>query len=146
MTELSEKLNALYKEYGEASPEKRSRGFGDLFKGWFSGNGRPLLPDDSRFISSVEKLTDKIAEEGDAEDALSASLLILSRPQTKRYGEQGVVYAAMYKNAVKLVPMLSEDGLRQVSEAAAKVPRQYRFPVYKELVNKLAERLDELSD
>ena len=142
MTEATVKLIALYEKYDEASALPRKRSFGDLFKGWFSGVGKSALPEDTDFMSKVETLTGRIAEEGDAEDALSASLLILSRPQNKKFAERDVVFAAMYRNVTKLVPLLGDDGVREVSEAAEKVPRQYRFPVYKDLTAALNERLE----
>ena len=142
MTELTEKINALYEKYGEISSEPRKRGLGDLFVGWFSGRGKKANHDDTGFMSDVEALTDAIVSDGDGEDALSASLLILSQPQSKKFSEVDIVYAAMYKNVTKLVPLLNDGDVVKVSEAADKVKKQYRFPVYKELVAALKERLD----
>ena len=140
MTELSEKISRLYEKYDEIASEPRKRSFGDLFKGWFSGKGKEALPVDTEFMKTVEALTDRIKDEGDAEDALNATLLILSRPTSKKYSEQDIVYAAMYKNAAKLVPMLNDADVQKVTEAADKVPKQYRFPVYKELRQALKEK------
>ena len=137
MTELTEKINRLYEKYDEIASGQRKRSFGELFRGWFSGKGKEPLPVDTEFMETVEALTDRIKDEGDAEDALSASLLILSRPTSKKFNEQDIVYAAMYKNAVKLVPILNDADVQKVSEAADKVPKQYRFPVYKELTQAL---------
>ena len=137
MTELTEKINRLYEKYYEIASGPRKRSFGELFKGWFSGKGKEPLPVDTEFMETVEALTDRIKDEGDAEDALSASLLILSRPTSRKFSEQDIVYAAMYKNAVKLVPMLNDADMQKVTGAAEKVPKQYRFPVYKELTQAL---------
>ena len=67
-------------------------------------------------------------------------MLILSKPDTKKFSEQDIVYAAMYKNAIKLVPKIPDTELARVNEAMDKVPKQYRFPVYKELKEALKER------
>ena len=140
MTELTEKFSRLYEKYEEIGSGPRKRSFGDLFKGWFSGKGKEPNPMDTEFMACVEEQTDKIKEEGDAEDALYAVLLILSKPTTKKFNEQDIVYAAMYKNAVKLVPKIPYDDLGIVNTAADIVPKQYRFPVYKDLRQALKER------
>ena len=142
MTELTEKFSRLYEKYAEIGSEQRKRSFGDLFKGWFSGKGKEALPVDTEFIACVEEQTDRIKDEGDAEDALNAVLLILSKPNTKKFNEKDIVYAAMYKNAIKLVLIIPYEDLGKVNEAADKVPKQYRFPVYKELRETLKERLE----
>ena len=140
MTELTEKFKKLYDKYAEIGSGPRKRSFGDLFKGWFSGKGKEPDPMDTEFMACVEEQTDKIKEEGDAEDAFNAVILILSKPDTKKFNEQDIVYAAMYKNAVKLVPMLKDEDIGKVNEAADKVPKQYRFPVYKDLRQALKKR------
>lgn len=139
MTELSVKINDLYKKYAETASGPRKRSFSELFKGWITGEGKQTLPIDTEFMSLVEELTDKIKEEGDGDDALSASLLILSKPESRDFSEQNTVYAAMYKNIIKLIPKLSRDDAAKVTEAADRVPKQYRFPVYKDLRKALFE-------
>ncbi|MBR4256947.1 MAG: hypothetical protein IKQ18_07245 [Clostridia bacterium] len=140
MTELTDKFKRLYDKYANIGSGPRKRSFGELFKGWFSGKGREALPVDTEFMACVEEQTDKIRDEGDAEDAYNAVLLILSKPDTKKFSEQDIVYAAMYKNAIKLVPKIPDTELARVNEAMDKVPKQYRFPVYKELKEALKER------
>ena len=140
MTELTDKINELYEKYGVAASGPRKRSFSELFKGWFTGQGKQALPVDTEFMETVEELTERIKDEGDADDAVSASLLILSQPKSKKFSEQDIVYAAMYKNVIKLVPLIPDEELGKINEAADKVPKQYRFPVYKDLRQALKER------
>ena len=141
MTQLTQELKTIYEKYGEAGSQPRKRSFGELFKGWFSGHGKETLPIDSEFMDTVAKKTAEIRETGDAEDAAAAAELILSQPRSKKFSEQDVVYAAMYANIIPLVPMLTDDDVKRINDCAEQVPKQYRFPVYKDLRQKLDDRI-----
>ena len=141
MTELSDKLKEIYEKYTEKGSGERKRSFGDLFKGWFSGKGKETPPIDKEFMELVTEYAGRIAEEGDREDALAAAELILSLPKSKKYSEQDLCFAAMHSNVTPLIPLFTDDDVKNVRELTKNVPKQYRFPVYKELVNALDERL-----
>lgn len=137
MTELTEKLKAVYEKYAEIGAQPRKRSLSEIFKGWLYGQGKETHPLDSEFMEIVKKLTAQIKENGDCEDAAAAAELILSLPRTKKFSEQDVVYVAMYADVIPLIPMLSDNDVKKIREIADQVPKQYRFPVYKDLTQKL---------
>ena len=136
MTELCEKLKEIYGKYTEVGGGERKRSLSELFKGWFSGQGKETMPVDKEFMEVVTEYTKKIAEEGDREDAL-----ILGMPKSKKFSEQDLCFAAMHSNVAQLIPLFTDDDVKAVRELTQNVPKQYRFPVYKDLVKALDERL-----
>ena len=141
MTELCEKLKEIYGKYTEVGGGERKRSLSELFKGWFSGQGKETMPVDKEFVEVVTEYTKKIAEEGDREDALTAAELILGMPKSKKFSEQDLCFAAMHSNVAQLIPLFTDDDVKAVRELTQNVPKQYRFPVYKDLVKALDERL-----
>lgn len=146
MTGLSEKLKEIYGKYTEAGSGDRKRSLSELVRGWFSGKGKETLPIDKEFMEIVTECAKKIVEEGDREDALTAAELILGMPKTKKFNEQDLCFAAMHSNVTPLIPMLTDDDVKAVREMADRVPKQYRFPVYKDLVKALEQRLKDRTD
>ena len=141
MTQLSEKLKEIYGKYTEQGSGERKRSLSELVKGWFSGKGKETMPIDKEFMEIVTEYAGRIAEEGDREDALTAAELILGMPKTKKFSEQDLCFAAMHSNVAQFIPLLTDDDVKDVREMTQKVPKQYRFPVYKDLVKALDERL-----
>ena len=142
MTELSEKLKEIYGKYNDTREYDRKRSLGELVKGWFSGHGKETLPVDKEFMDLVTECAKRIPEQGDREDALTAAELILGMPKTKKFTEQDLCFAAMHSNVAPLLPLLTDDDVKHVRELAQNVPKQYRFPVYKDLMKAVDERLN----
>ena len=141
MTELGEKIKEIYEKYGETKDLDRSRTLSERVRDWFSGKSRETLPVDREFMEKITEYAGRIPEEGDREDALSAAELILSMPKSRNFSEQDLCFAAMHSNVTTLLPKLTDGDVKYVRGLADKVPKQYRFPVYKELVKALDERL-----
>lgn len=141
MTELSEKLKEIYGKYTEVGGGERKRSLSELVKGWFSGKGKETMPVDKEFMEVVTEYAKKIADGGDREDALAAAELILGMPKNKKFSEQDLCFAAMHSNVAQLIPLFTDGDAEYVLELTRKVPKQYRFPVYKDLVKALDERL-----
>lgn len=141
MTQLSEKLKEIYGKYTEQGSGERKRSLSELVKGWFSGKGKETMPIDKEFMEIVTEYAGWIVKEGDREDALTAAELILGMPKTKKFSEQDLCFAAMHSNVAQFIPLFTDDDVKAVREMTRKVPKQYRFPVYKDLVKALDERL-----
>ncbi|MBQ7699171.1 MAG: hypothetical protein IJT49_02375 [Clostridia bacterium] len=141
MTELSEKLKEIYGKYTEQGSGERKRSLSELVKGWFSGKGKETMPVDKEFMEIVTEYAGRIVKEGDREDSLTAAELILGMPKTKKFSEQDLCFAAMHSNVAQFIPLFTDDDVKAVREMTQKVPKQYRFPVYKDLVKALDERL-----
>lgn len=142
MTNISEELKQLYAKYKKDGGGERKRSLSEIFKGWISGNGKETLPVDKEFMELVTEYTGKIVKEGDRDDALTAAGLILSLPASKKFSEQDLCFAAMHSNVTPLIPLLTDEDVKAVREMTLRVPKQYRFPVYKELTQALDKRLN----
>ena len=141
MTELTEQLKEIYDKYAEVRNQPAKRAFGDMIKGMLSSHGKETHPIDAEFIELVSKQTEAIKENGDADDISAAAELILSQPRSKKFRERDATYIAVYGNVIKLIPLMTDDAVKKTYAEAEQVPKQYRFPVYKELKQKLAERM-----
>ena len=141
MTGISEKLKEIYRKYGEAEAAVRKKSFADAVSDLFSSKEKEIPQIDREFMEIVTEYAGRIAEEGDREDALAAAELILSLPRNKKFSESAVCYAAMHSNVRTLLPRLTDDDVKTVRGLAEQVPKQYRFPVYKDMINALDERL-----
>lgn len=130
---MVETLKDLYETYAVEGKAPPKQSFADAFKGWFSGKGRETPETDASFMEEVDKCVTEIRESNDPAKAFEAVQIILSQPRAKKFTRQGLFFAAMHSKALVLVPLLkSEDRVRAL-ELMQKVPKAYRFPVYKEL-------------
>ena len=137
---MIEEFRQLYADYISATDVPEKRGFLDIFRGWFTGRGREMSEKDRNFMESVGEYVKKIAEEA-PDQAFSAASVILSQPRSKKAEERDVLLAAMYSVIPELLPCMSTDELKRLRELAAEVPRMYRFPVYKQFMQKIDEML-----
>ena len=137
---MVEKLRAIYEKFDADGAEPRSSSFGEAFKGWFSGKGRGMSEVDEAFATEARECVNDISGSGEPGDALEAVKIIFSRPQTKKFSQRDLMFAAMHSLAGELIPKLNEAELREALASMDGVPKQYRFPAYKEL-RKKAEKL-----
>ena len=138
---MIERLKQIYSDYlGENAPA-RKRTFADAFKGWLSGRGKGALPQDSRFAEDVAACVAEIARENAPKTAFAAMEVLLSHPDKTGEYDQNLMLAAVHRNGLQLAPLLSAEEAAAALAMLDRVPKQYRFPVQKELKQKLQAQL-----
>ena len=142
---MVEKLREIYERYDVDGAEPRPTSFGEAFKGWFTGKGRGMSEVDETFAAEARECVKEISESGEPGDALEAIKIIFSRPQTKKFSQRDLMFAAMHSLAGEFIPKLNEAELQEALASMDGVPKQYRFPVYKDAREQIKARLGELS-
>ena len=143
--EMVEQLRAIYDRFDVDGAEPRPASFAEAFKGWFSGKGRGMSEVDEAFAAEAGECVKAISESGEPGEALEAIKIIFSRPQTKKYSQRDLMFAAMHRLAAELVPKLNDAELQEALGAMDGVPKPYRFPVYKAAREQIKARLGEFS-
>ncbi|MBO4327166.1 MAG: hypothetical protein J5950_07830 [Clostridia bacterium] len=139
MSKIDE-LKEIYDQYIIDSAEPQSRTIGDLFRGWFSGKGRGNTEADEKFMNSIELCVSELAADESGNEAFEALSLILSRPRGKKFNSRDLVFAAVHSYGERLVPLLDDSQAQELLIKAEEVPKPYRFPAYKQLVQSITEK------
>lgn len=137
---MIEEIKQLYSEYLKATETPPKRTFADLFRGWFTGHGRDMSETDRAFTDELDLYVKRITEEC-PEEAYGAARVILSVPRTKKFTERDLMFAAMHSKAAELLPCMSKSEAQELLAVTEEIPRQYRFPVYKRLVEQINEKI-----
>ena len=138
---MIERLKQIYSDYLDANAQPRKRTFADAFKGWLSGRGKGALPQDTRFADDVAACVAEIARENAPKTVFAAMEVLLSHPDKTGEYDQNLMLAAVHRNGLLLAPLLSAEEAAEALAMLDRVPKQYRFPVQKELKQKLQAQL-----
>ena len=133
---MIEEIKQLYSEYLKATETPPKRTFADLFRGWFTGRGRDMTDTDRAFADELSLYVDRIVNECPKE-AYGAACVILGVPVTNKFTGRDLMFPAMHSKVAELLPCMSKSEAEELLAVMGKVPRLYRFPVYKQLTEQI---------
>ena len=148
-----EALEAHYEAYarGERDQPPKPKGFGKLFRRWFTYNAQEIEPVHREFLEGAESLTRELAEAISAlpdeekaagEEAADRALtLMLGEKPGDLPNERRLYLVAAEALAAPLLPLLDREKLaRQRDRMVALTPKRFMFPKQRELLEEM-ERL-----
>ena len=151
-----EALEAHYEAYalGERDQPPKPKGFGKLFRRWFTYNDQETEPVHREFLEGAEALTKELAEAAAAlpdddraagsEAADRALTLMLGEKPGDLPNERRLYLVAAEALAAPLLPLLDREKLiRQRDRMLSLSPRRFLFPKQRELLAEMERLLGE---
>ena len=149
-------LEAHYRAYtqGDRDQPPKPKGFGKLFRRWFTYNAQEIEPVHREFLEGAEALTKELAEavaalpEGEKASGIEAAdraltLMLGEKPQDLP-NDRRLYLVAAEALAAPLLPLLDREKLaRQRDRMLTLTPRRLMFPRQLELLAEMERLLGE---
>ena len=159
LADVNARLEALeehYRAYTQGSRDQppKPKGFGKLFRRWFTYNAQEIEPVHREFLEGAEALTKELAEDAAAlpdEDKaagaeaadLALSLMLGEKPQDLP-NERRLYLIAAEAISAPLLPLLDREKLaEQRDRMLALTPKRFMFPRQLELLGEMERLLGE---
>lgn len=159
LTAVNARLEALEEHYraytlGDRDRSPKPKGFGKLFRRWFTYNAQEIEPVHREFLEGTEALTKELAEAVAAlpeeekpagtEAADRALTLMLGEKPGDLPNERRLYLVAAEALAAPLLPFLDKEKLaRQRDRMVSLTPKRFLFPKQLELLAEMERLLGE---
>ena len=159
LADVTARLEALEEHYrtytrGNRDQPPKPKGFGKLFRRWFTYNAQEIEPVHQQYLEGAEALTKELAEAvaalpdedraAGAEAADRALSLMLGEKPEDLPNERRLYLIAAEALAAPLLPLLDREKLaRQRERMLALTPKRFMFPKQLELLAEMERLLGE---